>query len=64
MSGTVPLNPKRILLIVGGGIAAYKVLDLCRLARRKGLAVRAIMTAVAGLRHGRQGLWRAVFTDR
>jgi phosphopantothenoylcysteine decarboxylase / phosphopantothenate---cysteine ligase len=48
MSGTVPLNPKRILLIVGGGIAAYKVLDLCRLARRKGLAVRAIMTKAAG----------------
>jgi phosphopantothenoylcysteine decarboxylase / phosphopantothenate---cysteine ligase len=42
------MNPKRILLIVGGGIAAYKVLDLCRLARRKGLAVRAIMTKAAG----------------
>jgi phosphopantothenoylcysteine decarboxylase / phosphopantothenate---cysteine ligase len=46
--GTVPLIPKRILLIIGGGIAAYKVLDLCRLARRKGLAVRAIMTRAAG----------------
>jgi phosphopantothenoylcysteine decarboxylase / phosphopantothenate---cysteine ligase len=42
------LENKRILLIVGGGIAAYKVLDLCRLMRRKGLAVRAIMTKSAG----------------
>ncbi len=39
---------KRILIIVGGGIAAYKVLDLCRLLRRKGHAVRAIMTKAAG----------------
>jgi phosphopantothenoylcysteine decarboxylase / phosphopantothenate---cysteine ligase len=39
---------KRILLIVCGGIAAYKVLDLCRLARRRGLLVRAIMTKAAG----------------
>ncbi len=42
------MNQKRILLIVGGGIAAYKALDLCRLARRKGLHVRAIMTKAAG----------------
>jgi phosphopantothenoylcysteine decarboxylase / phosphopantothenate---cysteine ligase len=42
------MNPKRILLIVGGGIAAYKVLDLCRLIRRRGLLVRAIMTKAAG----------------
>jgi phosphopantothenoylcysteine decarboxylase / phosphopantothenate---cysteine ligase len=40
-------QPKRILLIIGGGIAAYKVLDLCRLIRRKGLLVRAIMTKSA-----------------
>jgi len=40
--------PRRILLIVGGGIAAYKVLDLCRLLRRSGLAVRAVMTKAAG----------------
>ncbi len=39
---------KRILIIVGGGIAAYKVLDLCRLLRRKGHTVRAIMTKAAG----------------
>ncbi len=41
-------SPKRILLIVGGGIAAYKALDLCRLIRRRGLLVRAIMTRAAG----------------
>jgi phosphopantothenoylcysteine decarboxylase/phosphopantothenate--cysteine ligase len=38
---------KRILLIVGGGIAAYKVLDLCRLLKRRGHLVRAIMTRAA-----------------
>jgi phosphopantothenoylcysteine decarboxylase / phosphopantothenate---cysteine ligase len=42
------LHQKRILLIVGGGIAAYKALDLCRLLRRSGLAVRAVMTKAAG----------------
>ena len=40
--------PRRILLVVGGGIAAYKALDLCRLIRRSGLAVRAVMTKAAG----------------
>ncbi len=37
-------HQKRVLLIVGGGIAAYKVLDLCRLMRRKDILVRAILT--------------------
>jgi phosphopantothenoylcysteine decarboxylase / phosphopantothenate---cysteine ligase len=44
---TTQARPKRILLVIGGGIAAYKVLDLCRLIRRKGLLVRAIMTQAA-----------------
>ena len=35
---------KRILLIVGGGIAAYKALELVRLARKSGLAVRPVLT--------------------
>ena len=35
---------KRILLIVGGGIAAYKSLELVRLLRKAGLAVRPILT--------------------
>jgi phosphopantothenoylcysteine decarboxylase / phosphopantothenate---cysteine ligase len=48
MTGMHSAQQKRILLIVGGGIAAYKVLDLCRLLRRGGHAVRAIMTKAAG----------------
>ena len=35
---------KRILLIVGGGIAAYKSLELTRLLRKAGIAVRPILT--------------------
>ncbi len=40
-------SKKRILLIIGGGIAAYKCLELIRRAREKGFAVRAIMTKAA-----------------
>jgi phosphopantothenoylcysteine decarboxylase/phosphopantothenate--cysteine ligase len=35
---------KRILLIISGGIAAYKALELVRVLRRKGIAVRAVLT--------------------
>jgi phosphopantothenoylcysteine decarboxylase/phosphopantothenate--cysteine ligase len=35
---------KRILLIVGGGIAAYKSLDLIRRLKERGIATRAILT--------------------
>ncbi|RZM05528.1 MAG: bifunctional phosphopantothenoylcysteine decarboxylase/phosphopantothenate synthase, partial [Sphingomonas sp.] len=35
---------KRILLIVGGGIAAYKASELVRLLRKRGLAVRCVLT--------------------
>ncbi len=35
---------RRILLIVGGGIAAYKSLDLVRRLRERGYGVRAILT--------------------
>ncbi len=35
---------KRILLIVGGGIAAYKACELIRLLRRRGHAVRCVLT--------------------
>ena len=38
---------KRILLIVGGGIAAYKCLELVRRLRERGHSVRAVMTAGA-----------------
>ena len=41
------LAGRRILLIVGGGIAAYKALDLIRRLRERGAAVRAVMTASA-----------------
>jgi phosphopantothenoylcysteine decarboxylase/phosphopantothenate--cysteine ligase len=39
------LDQKRILLIVGGGIAAYKSLELTRLLRKAGIGVRPILTA-------------------
>ncbi|MBB4631523.1 bifunctional phosphopantothenoylcysteine decarboxylase/phosphopantothenate--cysteine ligase CoaBC [Sphingosinicella soli] len=38
---------KRILLIVSGGIAAYKAPELVRLLRKDGIAVRAVMTQAA-----------------
>jgi phosphopantothenoylcysteine decarboxylase/phosphopantothenate--cysteine ligase len=38
---------KRILLIMGGGIAAYKCLDLIRRLRERGMAVRVVMTKAA-----------------
>ncbi len=37
----------RVLLIIGGGIAAYKCLDLIRRLRERGIAVRAVMTKAA-----------------
>jgi phosphopantothenoylcysteine decarboxylase/phosphopantothenate--cysteine ligase len=41
------LQGRRILLIIGAGIAAYKVLELVRRLREHGAAVRAIMTKSA-----------------
>jgi phosphopantothenoylcysteine decarboxylase/phosphopantothenate--cysteine ligase len=41
------LQDRRILLIISGGIAAYKSLDLIRRLRERGTAVRCIMTAGA-----------------
>jgi phosphopantothenoylcysteine decarboxylase / phosphopantothenate---cysteine ligase len=38
---------KRILLIIGGGIAAYKALELIRELRRGGAQVRCVMTQAA-----------------
>jgi len=40
-----PLNARKILLIVGGGIAAYKALELVRLIRKAGGEVRTVLTA-------------------
>ncbi len=39
------LSGKRILLIIGGGIAAYKSLELIRLIRQRGGRVRCIVTS-------------------
>ena len=39
------LSGKRILLIIGGGIAAYKCLELIRRLRDRGAHVRAILTS-------------------
>jgi phosphopantothenoylcysteine decarboxylase/phosphopantothenate--cysteine ligase len=36
---------KRVLLIIGGGIAAYKTLELIRELHRRGTACRCILTA-------------------
>jgi phosphopantothenoylcysteine decarboxylase/phosphopantothenate--cysteine ligase len=41
---TSPLDAKRILLVIGGGIAAYKALDLIRRLRERGAWVRCILT--------------------
>jgi phosphopantothenoylcysteine decarboxylase/phosphopantothenate--cysteine ligase len=38
------LASKRILLVIGGGIAAYKSLDLIRRLKERGAGVRVIMT--------------------
>ena len=43
------LAKRRVLLIVGGGVAAYKALELVRLLRRADVAVSPILTA-AGAR--------------
>jgi phosphopantothenoylcysteine decarboxylase/phosphopantothenate--cysteine ligase len=41
------LLDRRVLLIIGGGIAAYKVLELIRRLRDEGARVRCVMTAAA-----------------
>ena len=42
------LSGKSVLLIIGGGIAAYKSLELIRLLRQRQAKVTAIMTKAAG----------------
>ncbi len=41
------LNGKRILLVIGGGIAAYKVLELIRRLREQGVGLNVVMTTAA-----------------
>ena len=38
------IKNKKILIIIGGGIAAYKSLDLIRLLRKKNVVVKTILT--------------------
>ncbi len=42
------LNGKRILLIISGGIAAYKALELIRRLRERGASVRCVLSRSAG----------------
>jgi phosphopantothenoylcysteine decarboxylase / phosphopantothenate---cysteine ligase len=42
-----PFHGKRILLVIGGGIAAYKVLELIRRLRERGATARTVMTRAA-----------------
>lgn len=42
-----PAGMKRVLLIIGGGIAAYKSLELVRRLKERNIAVRCIMTKAA-----------------
>jgi phosphopantothenoylcysteine decarboxylase/phosphopantothenate--cysteine ligase len=46
MSG-IPLSRARILLIITGGIAAYKSLELIRRLKDRGATVRVVMTSAA-----------------
>ena len=41
------LQDKRVLLVIGGGIAAYKSLELIRRLRERGAKVRTVMTRAA-----------------
>ncbi len=43
----MPLAGKSVLLVISGGIAAYKTLELVRLLRRDGAAVTAVLTQAA-----------------
>src|SRR5271156_5634172 len=44
---SAPLSHARILLIISGGIAAYKSLELIRRLRDRGATVRVVMTSAA-----------------
>jgi phosphopantothenoylcysteine decarboxylase / phosphopantothenate---cysteine ligase len=45
--GDAARRQARVLLIIGGGIAAYKCLDLIRRLRERGSEVRTVMTSAA-----------------
>ncbi|MEO1657985.1 MAG: bifunctional phosphopantothenoylcysteine decarboxylase/phosphopantothenate--cysteine ligase CoaBC [Pseudomonadota bacterium] len=45
MTESATVESRRVLLIVGGGIAAYKALELARELGRRGIAVPSVLTA-------------------
>lgn len=47
VGGSGSLSGQKILLIIGGGIAAYKCLDLIRRLRERGALVRPVLTKAA-----------------
>ncbi len=40
------LKNKKILIVVGGGISAYKSLDLIRLLKKNNVDVKTILTTI------------------
>ena len=42
------MRGQSVLLVIGGGIAAYKSLELIRLLKERGIATRAILTKAGG----------------
>jgi phosphopantothenoylcysteine decarboxylase/phosphopantothenate--cysteine ligase len=63
------LSGRKILLIVGGGIAAYKALELVRLLRKAGAEVMSVLTAagaefVTPMSLAALWLWRAQWAPR
>lgn len=47
MRNTHALAKRRVLVVIGGGIAAYKSLDLIRRLKERGVAVRCVLTKAA-----------------
>ena len=41
------MSERRVLLVIGGGIAAYKCLELIRRLKERGIAVRCVLTRAA-----------------
>ena len=58
------MRGKSVLLIIGGGIAAYKSLDLIRRLAESGVQARAILTkAGSAIRHAAFGIGPERRTD-
>jgi phosphopantothenoylcysteine decarboxylase / phosphopantothenate---cysteine ligase len=47
LGSRTPLPDKSVLLIISGGVAAYKALELIRLLRKAGVGVTPVLTAAA-----------------